>query len=141
MCSMSGRTPKAASRSQYVFDDSRFRNHAFLDAVAVFSNNDVKYHANKKRAQLYAASRNDGIPYCPAKDKPFAEALRERPDLLAQKLSWLQRHDRESGDLYGVLQKAKGTPVAKTTHINKSRRGLVIRGRDAYIDARNLAED
>ena len=54
-----------------------------------------------------------------------------KKDLPMKIVLWLNRHDCESGDLYGVLQKAKGTPVAKTSHINRSRRGLVIRGRDA----------
>ena len=43
-----------------------------------------------------------------AKDTPSVEALRERPDLATQKLSWLQRHDRESGDLYGLVFLVEG---------------------------------
>eukprot|EP00959_Pyramimonas_sp_CCMP1952_P013610 287353-Pyramimonas_sp.AAC.1 len=41
--------------------------------------------------------------YVPARDTPTPEALRERPDLPQQKMAWLQRRDKESGDLYGFL--------------------------------------
>ena len=67
--------------------------------------------------------------YVSAKDTPSTEALRERPDLPAQKLSWLQRHDRESGDLYGVLQLVKNMPVALTDHIDGSYDKQLLRGR------------
>ena len=68
-----------------------------------------------------------------AKDTPSTEALRERPDLPAHKLTWLQRHDRESGDLYGVLQLVKGMPVALTDHIDRSRDKQLLRGRIGLI--------
>ena len=80
--------------------DSRFLAPAFIDCPAVFANNDIKYETNKLRARVYATKQNEAITYCAAKDTVTPEALRERPDLPAQKLTWLQRHDRESGDLY-----------------------------------------
>ena len=43
--------------------------------------------------------------YCIAEDKPSAQALRERPDLPERKVEFLSRHDRESGDLYGIAQR------------------------------------
>ena len=76
-----------------------FANEPFDTAPAVFANNDVKYDANKSRAQKYANDKKKAVTYVSAKDTPSLEALREKPGLVAEKLSWLQRHDKESGDL------------------------------------------
>ena len=67
-----------------------------------FPDHDLKYEVNKLRAQAHASKSGTGIMYCPAKDTPTADALRVRSDLASQKVSWLIRHDRESGDLYGM---------------------------------------
>ena len=67
--------------------------------------------------------------YCIAQDKPSTQALRERPDLPARKLEFLSRHDRESGDLYGILPLIKGMPVAMTDHIDRSIDKRILRGR------------
>ena len=58
--------------------------------------------------------------YCPATDTPSTEALRLRQDLSSQHIAWLNRHDRESGDLYGMLPLMFGMPVAVTEHIHRS---------------------
>ena len=50
----------------------------FYRAAAIFANNDLKYEANKLRAQQYAAKGCLAITYCPAKDTPSIDALRER---------------------------------------------------------------
>ena len=89
-------------------DDPRFQEERFLTSPAVFPTNDSTYDVNKKRSLNYAASQNEGIMYCIAQDKPSVQALRERPDLPERKLEFLSRHDRESGDLYGIL------PLIKT---------------------------
>ena len=75
--------------------DARFLDESFIACPAIFANNDLKYEANKLRAKLFSKQRDEAITYCPAKDNPTPEALRERPDLPTQKLAWLQRHDRE----------------------------------------------
>ena len=67
------------------------------------AHNDLTYNVHRMRAQSVASSRNTGILYCAAKDHPSLDALRARLDPPTQKLEWLNRHDRESGDLYGVL--------------------------------------
>ena len=84
---------------------------------------------NKKRARDFANTCGQAVTYVTAKDTPSTDALRERPDLPAHKLSWLQRHDRESGDLYGVLQLVKDMPVALTDHIDRSSDKQLLRGR------------
>ena len=79
--------------------------------------------------------------YCPAKDTPSTEALRLRQDLPSQNISWLNRHDRESGDLYGMLPLMIGMPVAVTEHINRSSENRILKGRVGYIYSWVLAPD
>ncbi|CAK0792868.1 unnamed protein product, partial [Prorocentrum cordatum] len=62
-------------------------------------------------------------------------ALRERPDLPQQKMAWLQRHDKESGDLYGFLPIAEGMPVALTDHIDRSEDKNLLRGRVGRVQS------
>ena len=82
---------------------------------------------------MFAATDNETIIYCAAKDTVTPDALRERPDLPAQKLSWLQRHDRESGDLYGIVTLIRGMPVASTDHIDRSPDKQLLRGKVGRI--------
>ena len=121
--------------------DSRFKEKRFLTSPAVFPTNDSKYDVNKKRSLNYAASQNTGIMYCIAQDKPSAQALRERPDLPERKLEFLNRHDRESGDLYGILPLMKGMPVAMTDHIDRSSDKRILRGTIGKVHSWVLAED
>ena len=121
-------------------DDERFQDEDFLESPAIFANNDIKYETNKLRAKQFAAKRGEAITYCPAKDSPTPEALRERPDLPAHKLSWLQRHDRESGDLYGIVTLVKGMPVALTDHIDRSPDKQLLRGKIGTIHSWVLDE-
>ena len=114
-------------------NDSRFQEEKFMKAPAVFPNNDSKYDVNKKRSLNFAASKGQGIMYCIAKDTPSSDALRERPDLPARKLEFLSRHDRESGDLYGILPLIQGMPVAMTDHIDRSIDKRILRGRVGYV--------
>ena len=107
----------------------------------MFANNDIKYEVNKLRSNAYAGKRQEGLVYCPAKDTPSTEALRLRPDLPAQQISWLNRHDRESGHLYGVLPLLIGMPVAVTEHINRSYERRILKGRLGYIHSWVLAPD
>ena len=52
--------------------------------------------------------------------------LAEKPHLEEDKVKWLQRHDRESGNLYGTLPLCVGMPVSATDHLGRERR--VLRG-------------
>ena len=106
-----------------------------MRAPAVFPNSDVKYEVNKKRALGYANKMKTGGMYCTAKDSPSHEALRIRPDLPAQKIAWLSRHDRESGDLYGILPLIKGMPVTMSDHIDRSEDKRLLRGRVGWVDS------
>ena len=120
--------------------DERFTSAPFDTATAVFPNNDVKYDTNKTRGRLFAARQNTGIVYSVAKDTPSQDALRERPGLAADKVKWLQRHDRESGDLYGMLPLILRMPVALTDHIDRSPEKQLLRGRVGFIHSWVLDE-
>ena len=113
--------------------DPRFHNDVFRDATAVFANNDITYEANKLRAQKYALRQRQGIIYCPAKDILSTKAMRLHPDLSALKVSWLNRHDSESGGLHGMLPLMKGMPVAVNKNINRSYDIRILKGRVGYI--------
>ena len=104
-----------------------------MTAPAIFANNDVKYDANKTRAQAFAAATSALITYAVAKDTPSEETLREKPGIAADKVKWLQRHDRESGDLYGMLPLIHRMPVALTDHIDRNPDAQLLRGKIGFI--------
>ena len=52
----------------------------------------------------------------------------------------MQRHDRESGDLYGLLPLARGLPVALTDHIDRSADKQLLRGRVGKVHSWVLGE-
>ena len=101
-----------------------------------FANSYIQYDVNKMRARSLASLTNTG-----AKDHPTLDALRARPDLPTKKLEWLKRHDRESGDLYGVLPLMKGMPVAMTGHIDRSVGKRILKGRVGHIHSWVLDKD
>eukprot|EP00959_Pyramimonas_sp_CCMP1952_P317415 6643200-Pyramimonas_sp.AAC.1 len=101
----------------------------FRCAPGVFPNSDVKYEVNKLRASQYARLHEKPMVYIPARDTPTPDALRERPDLPRQKMAWLQRRDKGSGDLYGFLPIAEGMPVALIDHIDRSEDKYLLHGR------------
>ena len=112
-------------------EDPRF--HAeFANAVSIFGTNDIKYHVNKVRAVQWATSRGKQLHLAVARDKASATVLQEKPDLAAEKLQWLQRHDKECGELYGMLPLCVGMPVRATDHLDRKRgilkgcRGTVV---------------
>ena len=74
----------------------------------VVPNNDIKYHTNKCRAKLFADLTHQRINYSQAHDKPTAVALRESPRIASRKLDWLQKYDRETANLFGMLPLAQG---------------------------------
>ena len=86
----------------------------------MFAKHDIEYEVNNLRAQAYVEKRQEGLVYCPAKDTPSTEALRLRQDLPSQLIAWLNRRDRKSGDLHGMLPLMSGMLVAFTEHINRS---------------------
>ena len=93
------------------------------------------------RAQSWASLPNTGITYLAAKDHPTLDALRARPDLPTKQLEWLKRHDRDSGDPYGVLPRMKGMPVAMADHFGRSIDKRILKGRVGHVHAWVLDKD
>ena len=100
--------------------DARFYD-AFRHATAIFSTNDIKYHVNKLRAQEWAAAAGQPIHYAIARDTASSTVLQEKPHVLQEKVTWLQRHDQECGGLYGVLPICLGLPIRATEHLDRQR--------------------
>ena len=105
--------------------DPRLQNE-LKDATCIFATNAVKYHVNRTRAREFAAKARQQIYYSIAEDLASAAVLAEKPHLEEDKVKWLQRHDRESGNLYGTLPLCIGMPVSATDHLDRERR--VLRG-------------
>ena len=101
----------------------------------------MKYDANKIRAQTFAARSSAAIMYVVAKDTPSQDTLRERPGLAADKVKFLQRHDRESGDLYGMLPILQGMPVALTDHLDRNPKIQLLRGKVGFVHSWVLHEE
>ena len=83
--------------------DPRLQDDHFVEAQAIFPNNDIKYEVCKKRARIFAAKRREAISWSKAHDTPSSAVLSNKPDIVEQKLEWLKRHDKDCGDLYGML--------------------------------------
>lgn len=124
---------KARKRVADSCQDPRFYEQKFVDAPAIFPNNDIKYDVNKRRSRQYAHAHKQAITWVQAKDKPSTDTLRERPNLFLHKAQWLCRHDRECGDLYGMVPLVKGMPVALTEHIDRSPDKQLLRGKIGRI--------
>ena len=104
-----------------VVDGRMTGSRDFANAKAILATNAVKYHVNKLRAQAWATEHGQALQYAIAKDKISSVALREKPDLGQDKLSWLQRHDQDCGALYGVLPLCVGMPITATDHLDRGR--------------------
>ena len=100
--------------------DPRFQG-AFRFATTIFSTNDIKYHVNKVRARAWAAAAATPMHYAIARDTASSTVLQEKPHLLQEKVTWLQRHDQECGGLYGVLPICLGLPIRATEHLDRGR--------------------
>mgnify|MGYP001214493691 FL=1 len=140
-CAECKRQRKSKHRVASGKKDARFTEAKFAAAHAVFPNNDIKYNANKKRSLLYAQSKGEAVTYSQAKDTPSQDALREKPGIAAEKLKWLQRHDRECGDLYGMLPLIHNMPMALTDHLDRSPDKQLLRGKICYLHSWALHKD
>ena len=112
----------------------------FTRAPAVFPNNDIMYEVNKRRADIYVYANGLCLTWCPAKDRPNTWVLNEKPNITEEKVVWLQRHDKDCGDLYGLLPLAMGLPVTLTDHVDRNPEINLLRGRIGYVDGWVLAD-
>ena len=119
-CSVCKSERASKSRVMQSANDARASDRKFVAAPAIFPNNDIKYEVAKKRARIFAAQNNQALTWSKAHDIASSTVLSEKPNILEEKLQWLKRHDRDCGDLYGMLPLAKGLPVALTDHLDRS---------------------
>ena len=89
-CDFCRRERASKARVASGMDDPRFHEAKFVEAPAIFANNDVKYEANKKRSRLFAEHRKSTMLYVRAQDTPSAEVLRDRPRVAEE----IQDHDK-----------------------------------------------
>ena len=115
--------------------DPRWTDDRFISAPAIFPNNNTKYHVNKLRARSFAVQHQAVVSHAVARDKPSAETLKKRVSNASGKFAWLQRHDRESGDLYGMLPLFIGAPYALTDHLERNPESSSSEGRYAIYTA------
>ncbi len=57
--------------------DERHKNDNVLFALAILPNNDIKYEANKTRAQIFAKQTAQAITWPIAKDRPSNKVIAE----------------------------------------------------------------
>ena len=99
-------------------NDPRFVE-GFSMARGIFHTNGVKCHVNKLRAEQWARQQGQVIYYAVATDKVSSRALREKPDIAQDKLTWLQRSDADCGNRYGILPLCINMPVQAREHLHR----------------------
>ena len=121
------------SRCRVAQSPANVKKKKFETAPAIYANNDAKYGVNKNRAQKYANDHNMAVTFANDIDTPSLDALREKPGIAAEKLAWLQRHDRDTGDMYGMLSLVHGMPMALTDHIDRNPEKQLLRGKIGHV--------
>ena len=116
-------------------EDTRLQDPNFVNAPAIFPNNDIKFAVNKIRAQIYAASSGHAITWSQARDVGNSAVLADHPDICKAKLQWLQRHDRDCGNLYGMLPLIVGMPVVLTDHLDRNPNINLLKGKLGRVDS------
>ena len=111
---------------------------AFSKAPALYSFNVPKYFAILLRAREFAKTRNIQLTCCYARDIPMHPSDRElKPEALNEKrLSWLQRHDQDTGNITSLLPLAVGMPIRLTDNVDRNRQ--LYRGRRGFLHAWTL---
>ena len=114
--------------------DERLQLDKFKNAKIIVANNDARYEINKVRAQEYARSTGASLQWSVATDKASNTVLQSEVCSKQTKIRWLRYHDRDTGDLPGMLPIALGMPVALTDHIDRGSK-LLLRGRIGFVVA------
>ena len=82
-------------------DDERFLWPEFLQATAIYPNQDVKCKVARQRGMDWAASERKQISWVYARDAARHAAYQNRPYTSADKLRWLGYHDKACADMPG----------------------------------------
>ena len=130
------------SRQRVLRDDAKLDGVDFENIPCAVPNNDMRYEINKLRSRLFAKAHNKQLLWSPAKDSVTLDALREDPSLAFKKKDWLSRHDRQCGDLFGMLPVAVGLPMLLADHIDRDEKYQMLKGTEVTVHSVQLhAED
>ena len=113
-------------------EDPRLQEPKFRAAVAIVANNDARAQINKDRARAYCEDAETPLRLSVARDRATSNVLQTEACDKAAKVRWLQYHDRDTGDLCGMLPLAVGMPVALTQHLDRSKKAL-LKGRIGHV--------
>ena len=104
-------------------------------------NNDLRYELNKLQARRFARKHKVQLLWVPAIDRVGVEALRTDPSLPGKKMQWLGRHDRQCGDLHGMLPLALGMPLVLMKHLDRSEAVQMLKGTRVAVHSIHLHPD
>ena len=136
-CVLCARERRARGRVMDETDIAALSAQELEDVPCAVPNNDMRYEINKNRACLYAAQHEYQLLWCPARDKVRVDVLREDPSLPLKKQDWLRRHDRQCGDLLGMLPLVQNMKMVLTEHIDKDERYQMLKGAEVFAIASN----
>ena len=114
-------------------EDPRLREKRFVEATVIVANNDARYQINKDRAEAYSRAAATPLVLSVAQDVASGKALQTEACDKSAKIRWLQYHDRDTGDLCGILPLAIGMPVSLTQHLDRSPEKALLRGRTGRV--------
>ena len=70
-------------------EDVRFREKKFVEAGAVYANQDIRCHVGKQRAVQWAKERGEQLLWVAARDRPCHGGGQRRPYTVEDKIRWL----------------------------------------------------
>ena len=98
----------------------------------------MRYEINKLRSRLFAKAHNKQLIWCPAQDSVTLNALREDPSLPFKKKDWLSRHDRQCGDLLGMVPLVVSQKLLLTDHIDRDEEYQMLKGTEVELHSLQL---
>ena len=113
--------------------DERLRTNNYVNAPAIFPNNDIKYDVNKKRAEYWCRHHKVALTWSLAQDKPKHAEFQTKPYLQRDKEKWIHLHDKHCAKLYGMLPLAIGLPVMLVDHLDRNPQKQLLRGKSGQI--------
>ncbi|CAJ1386816.1 unnamed protein product, partial [Effrenium voratum] len=124
-----------ASRRRVVagHSDPRLQEAKFKQAPVIVANTDAKFQINKDRALRYSKESGAPLRWAAAADRPGLAILQTQACDKAARVRWLQHHDRDTGNLCGMLPLAVGMKVALTEHLDRSEDKLLLRGATGFV--------
>ena len=89
-------------------EDARFREDKFVEAVAIYADQDIRCHVGKQRAVQWAKERGEQLLWVAARDRPCHGGEQRRPYTVEDNIRLLGYHEKVCASLAGRLPLAKG---------------------------------